>query len=211
MATTQNIIDTFELLVGDTTELSSAEELSLAEKIYRKVLSNRPWEFLKKEFSGTTTGATTVTLPTDFAYLADNYNYTDNTIETVQRSRPCVVFVGTNYQPYRVVNWSDRRQYRNNSNVCWIDIVNGNLEFSVAPASGQTVSFDYIYNPAALTTSSAPVFPSTYYDIIAYGMAVDDMAMQLFDKARSYAKENELKYQSYLADMAYYNSQLQMN
>lgn len=211
MATTQTIIDTFELLVGDTTELSSDEELALAEKIYRKVLSNRPWEFLKKEFIGATTGATTVTLPADFAYLVDNYNYTDNTIETVQRARPCVVFVGTAYNPYRVVNWSDRRQYRNNSDVCWVNIVSGTLEFAVAPATGQTVSFDYIYNPDALTTATAPVFPSTYYDIIAYGMAVDDMAMQLFDKARSYARENELKYQSYLADMAYYNSQLQMN
>lgn len=208
MATTQQIIDTFNLLVDDTTELSTSEALSLAEKIYRKVLSNRTWEFLKKEFTGTTNG-TTITLPSDFGYLVDNYNYTDNTIETVQRSRPCVVFIGN--QQYRVVNWSDRRQYASDNRVCWIDIVNGNLVFAVAPTAGQTVSFDYIYNPAALTLVTSPVFPSTYHDIIPYGMAVDDMGMQIFDKNKSYAKENEAKFNSYMADLAYYNSQLQMN
>lgn len=211
MATTQNIIDTFELLVDDTTELSSDEELALAEKIYRKILGNRPWEFLKKEYSGTTAGTTTMTLPSDFGYLADNYGYTDNTIETVQRSRPCVVFVGTAYTPYRVVNWSDRRQYRTDSGVCWIDIANGNLVFAVAPATGQTVSFDYIYNPTALALGTSPVFPSAYHDMIAYGMAVDDMGMQIFDKNKSYARENEARYNSYMADLAYYNSNLLMN
>lgn len=209
MQNTQDILNDFVLLVDDTSELSSDEMLSLAEKIYRKVLNNKTWEILKKEYSGTTNGTTTLSLPTDFLYLVDNYNYTDNTIETVQRSRPCVIFVDN--QPFRIVNWSDRRQYTNNANVCWVDVLNGNLVFAKAPSSGATVSYDYIHKPAALTLSTGPIFPSDFYPVISYGMAVDDMSMQLFDKARSYARENQIKYDSYLADMAYYNSNLQMN
>lgn len=209
--TTQDIINKFEQLVDDTTELSTSEELALAEKIYRKVLNNRQWEFLKKQFTGSTNGTDYVILPSDFAYPADNYNYTDNTIETVHGSRPCVVFVGDNYQPYRVVNFSDRMQYRNNTNVCWFDIVNNKLMFATTQTSGKQVIFDYIYNPEALTTGTSPVFPSRFHDIIAHGMAADDFAIQLFDKSKSYQKENEIQYASYLADMAYYNSQLNQN
>ena len=209
--TTQEIIDKFFILVDDTTELLTSESLNLAQKIYNQIISNRPWEFLKKEFTGATNGTTTVTLPADFAYMLDNQNYTDSSIGSSQISRPCVVFVGTNYQAYRVVNWSDRMQYRTNNDVCWVDILNGNLVFAIAPSSGQTVIFDYAFIPATLTLVTSPVFPARFHDMIAFGMASDDMAIQIFDKAKSYAKEHESQYMSYMSDMAYYNSNLQMN
>jgi len=209
--TTQEIIDTFAILVDDTTELSTSESLNLAQKIYNQIISNRPWEFLKKQFTGSTDGTTIITLPSDFGYMLDNYNSTDNTSISNPTSRPCVVFVGTNYQPYKVVNWSDRIQYRNEANVCWVDIVNENLVFSTAPISGQTVIFDYSYIPTALTLETSPVFPARFHDMISFGMASDDMAIQLFDKAKSYAKEHQIQYAGYLSDMSYWNSQLNMN
>lgn len=209
--TTQEIIDDFNVLVDDTTELSEGESLRLAQKVYNQIISNRTWEFLKKQFTGATDGTDSITLPEDFGYLLDNENYTDNTIATDRPSRPCVVFVGSNYQPYRIVNWSDRIQYRSQSNICWVDITENKLKFSLAPSTGQQVIFDYAYVPDALTLETSPVFPARFHDMIAFGMASDDMAIQIFDKAKSYAKEHQAQYAMYLADMAYYNSNLMMN
>lgn len=213
MATnTQEIITNFETYVDDSTELSSAEELTLANKIYRMVLNDRPWSFLKKEFSGTTsTTVPYISLPSDFKYIISNYNYTDNTIETVQRASPVVVFVGTAYTPYRVVNWSDRRQYRNQNDVCYIDPVTNRLYFTVQPTSVQTVEFDYIYKPDNLTLTTRPVWDSDFDFIITHGMASDDYIIQQFDKAKSYEKENRALYQKYLLDMQYNDAQFNFN
>lgn len=203
MAITQTLIENFETYVDDTSELSSAQELTLANKIYRKVLNAKVWEFLKKEYTGTTSGAT-ITLPADFVVLLNNYSYTDNTIEQGGK----YVFIGTNLTPYKVVNWSDRKQYRTTKQVCYIDIVAGTLNFPVTPDSGLAVSFDYIYKPADLTLITSPVFPSDFHDIIYHGMAVDDYIIQQFDKARSYAGENKTMYDQYLADLSSYNGKL---
>ena len=203
MATTQEIIQNFETYVDDTTELSSAQELTLANKIYRKVLNAKVWEFLKKEYTGTTSGAT-IALPSDFVAFIDNYSYTDSTIEQGGK----VVFIGDTLIPYKLVNWSDRKQYRNDKQVCYVDIVANTLNFPKTPDSGLAVSFDYIYRPADLTLATSPVFPADCHDIIYHGMAVDDYVIQQFDKARSYAGENKTMYDQYLADLSSYNSKL---
>lgn len=213
MATnTQEIINNFETYVDDSTELSTSEELTLANKIYRMVLNDRPWSFLKKDFIGTTSATVPyVTLPDDFKYIFANYNYTDNTIETVQRAAPIVVFIGDKYEPYRVVNWSDRRQYRNQSNVCYIDPITNRLYFTVQPTSVQSVEFDYIYKPADLTLDTRPVWDSDFDFIITHGMASDDYIIQQFDKAKSYSQENRALYSKYLLDMQYKDSQFNFN
>ena len=43
---TEKIIKSFEQYTGDTTELSSEQELDLANKIYRKILTEKVWTFL---------------------------------------------------------------------------------------------------------------------------------------------------------------------
>jgi hypothetical protein len=207
---TQSIIDSFELYVDDGTELSSAEELSLANRIYRKVLNDRTWSFLKKSYTGTVSGDY-VALPSDFKYIISNYDWTDNSMETGFISAPVVVFVGSTYEPYRVVNWSDRRQYRTQSNICFIDARQGRLYFTVPPANGTSIEFDYVYRPDDLTLSTRPVWDSDFDSIITHGMATDDYIIQQFDKARSYAQENTLKYQQYLRDMQYQDSQFNLN
>lgn len=210
--TTQEIITSFELYVDDATELSSAEELTLANKIYRKVLNNRPWSFLKKSFTGTTsTTVPYIALPTDFKFIISNNNYTDNTIDNAPVSSAVVVFVGTTYEPYRVVNWSDRRQYRNQSNICYIDPVSSRLYFTIQPTSSQTVEFDYVYKPDDLTLITRPVWDADFDDIITHGMASEDYIIQQFDKAKSYSQENQLKYNNYLLDMQYQDAQFYLN
>lgn len=200
------LITKFELYIDDMTELSSTEELALLNKIYHKVCDDHAWEFLKSSHSGTTsTTVPYISLPADFGFLTQNHNYTDTT--TFESQRP-VVFVGTNYTPYEVVSWSDRRQYRNGGNYCWIDIANSRLYFATQPTSAESVEFDYIAIPDDLTTATSPLIPTRFQDILVHGMCIDDFIIQMSDKAKSYKQEHEIEYQKYLNAMKYWNSRL---
>lgn len=207
------IIAQFEQYVDDLTELSTTQELILLNKIYHKICDLRPWEFLKKEKTGTMTTTTTVAFPDDFSHLLENFNYTDNSISTEINSKPCVVFISSNggsaYSPFKVVNWSDRRQYVNTNGVCYIDYTASAITFPYAQSSGALYNFDYKSVPTNLTTSTSPVFPDRFQHAIYHGMAVDDMIIQLFDKARSYAKENQAAYKDYVDSMALWSASLQ--
>lgn len=207
------IIAQFEQYVDDLTELSSTQELELLNKIYQKVCEDRPWEFCKKEKTGTMTSTTTIAFPSDFSHLLENYNYTDNGMSTETNSKPCVVFISSNsgstYSPFKVVNWSDRRQYLNTNGVCYIDYASSVITFPYAQSSGALYNFDYKSVPTNLTTGTSPVFPDRFQHAIYHGMAVDDMIIQLFDKARSYAKENQGAYKDYVDSMALWNANLQ--
>lgn len=207
------IIAQFEQYVDDLTELSTTQELILLNKIYHKICDLRPWEFLKKEKTGTMTTTTTIAFPDDFSHLLENFNYTDNSISTEINSKPCVVFISSNggstYNPFRVVNWSDRRQYVNTNGVCYIDYAASVITFPYAQSSGALYNFDYKSVPTNLTTGTSPVFPDRFQHAIYHGMAVDDMIIQLFDKARSYAKENQGAYKDYVDSMALWNANLQ--
>lgn len=209
---TSEIIELFETYLDDTTELSSSEELALANRIYKDICRKRPWEFLKVPATGTLSiSVPYVALPADFMYVAENHNFTDNSYETEDNQAGKVVFVGTNYQPYRVINYSDRRQYRDIDGYCYIDFANSRLVFTKQPTTASSYEFDYIKTPTDLTLATSPVFPSDFHPMIAFGMATDGFTIQLFDKARSYAVENQIKYEQYMRDLAYYNSQLQNN
>lgn len=219
--TGQNIIDLFEQDTGDTTELSSVAELQLANKIYRDVLSDRDWEFLKKAATGTitvTSGVATITPPADFDHLAINAQATDIAIGVdggsfgIGNASPKVIYVSVStgvYIPFQIVNFSDRRQYVNKNGYAYLDTVNNLITFTVAPtATDLTYEFDYIYVPADITVSTSPVFPSQFHDVIHHGMAVDDMIFQLFDRAKSYAAENKIAYNNWLTKLRFWNSQL---
>lgn len=207
--TVQETLTKFELYLDDGTELSTQEEVDLFDKIYQKVCMYRPWEFLKKTVTGTlSTTVPYISLPSDFSYLTENNQYTDNNIGIDNTNASKVIFVGTNYDPYKVVNFSDRRQYRNQTNICWIDMVNSRLYFAVQPTSALSYEFDYMSFPPKLTTTGTPLIPSRFHDIIYHGMCADDYMIQQSDKLRSYQKENELKYQDYLSQMAYWNASL---
>lgn len=203
--TAAQIIAKFELYYDDGTALSSQEELDLLNKIYQKVCANRPWEFLRNPFTGTqATSVPYIALPTNFGFLFQNHNYTD---QSYTSDRP-VIFVGTSFTPYEVVSYADRRQYRNQDGYAYIDIVNSRLYFTLQPTSAQSVEFDYANVPATLSTDDTPVFPSRFHDIIYHGMIVDQNMIEMTDKGKSYAQENQVQYTQYLHDLAYWNSQL---
>lgn len=206
------IITKFEQYVDDTTELSTTEELALLNKIYQRVCMYRPWEFLKKSATGTlSTSVAYVSLPADFSYFTVNNQYTDNSYPIENNAAPKVVFVGTNYEPYQIINYSDRRQYRNQKGFAYVDIANSRLYFTLQPTSADSYEFDYMSLPTTLTASDTPSIPTRFQDIIYHGMASEDYIIQQFDKARSYQLENEAKYNQYLADMSFWNANLQNN
>lgn len=198
-------IKKFHLYIDDTSELSSTEEEELYDKIVQKVSMARPWQKTKVEYSGTTDGTTTLALPTQFAFMVQNANYTDQSYDA---ERP-VVFVGPNYDEYQVVSWDDRRQYRGQTNICWVDIVNSTLVFATAPSSGLAVEYDYHAIPADIATSASPWIPAAYDHIIYHGMCVDSFVIQQSEKAKSYQSDNQRMYNNYMEDLSYWNAELQ--
>lgn len=204
--TKEDIIAKFHLFMDDTTDLSSEEESDLFDKVLDSIYSDRPWEFLKKEYTGTTsTSLPYIALPSDFRYLTANNNATD--IET-EASRP-VVFVGSTYSPYEVVNYSDRRAYRNKDGFCYIDAVNNRLYFTLQPSSALAVEFDYCHMPEHLDLTEEPLMKEEYRHAIYHGMCVDDFIIQQSEKARSYAAENQMMFKKFMDAMAGYNANLQ--
>lgn len=206
--TAQEIINLFNLYTDDTSELSSAEELALLNRIYFQICRQKPWEFLKTEASGVlSTTVPYVSLPDTFLFFSANNQKTENTTATSATDSDRVVYVGTGRRPYKVINYSDRYQYENQDGYCYADILNSRLYFTKQPASAESYVFDYITLPDELTLTDYPVFPVAN-DMIAYGMATDSYIIQLFDKARSYAPENNAKYKECFSDLAFYNANL---
>lgn len=184
---TQDIITAFELYFGDETSLSTVEELNLLQKKYNDVLQSAEWEFLKTTSSGSISG-TEITQPDDFDRLTS-----DQTI-----------YIGTRSQDYPVIPFSDRRKYANNNGYFYYDAKNE--KFVSTYSLSDTYSFDYIYVPPALdTTSSNPVFPTRFYALLFHAMCIDADIINMSDKARSYAGVNQKMYDDILDQMKSWN------
>lgn len=203
--TKAEIITKAQLYLDDTSELSSDEFSDLFDKMYRKVNADRPWEGTKAEHTGTTsTSVDYIALPSDFLYLTANNNETDASFEA---GRP-VVFVGTEYTPFNVVSWSDRRQYRNQNGYCYIDYGNSRLVFTKQPTQTKAIEFDYHKQMPALASGESPWFPAEFHDMLYHYMVSDDFMIQHSDKAKSYQKENWGAAEDIKERMAYWNAQL---
>lgn len=195
--------------MDDTSDLSSSEESDLFDKIYNSICNDRPWEFLKNAATGSlSTTVPYVSLPASFSYILQNANHTDSSYP----SEFPVVWVskdnGVTWSPFKVVSWSDRRQYRNRDGYCYVDIVNSRLVFALQPTGAWLYEFDYKAYPTALALTDTPAFPSGYHDVIYHGMCVDEFIIQQSDKAKSYLAENQAKFTKWFTDLAYWNANL---
>lgn len=190
LTTTQDIISKFELFIGDSTELSTTEEVDLVQKVCTKIYNSDEWEFLKKEATGTING-TEISQPSDF----------DRNL-SVQR-----IYIGTNKREFIQVPFDRRREFDNQNGYFYYDARQGKFIFTVA--QNDTYSFDYLYIPDAVDlVSSNPVMPVRFYDMVYHAMCLDSDIINLSDKARSYAQVNEAKYASILADMQSWNKKI---
>lgn len=195
--TIQQIIDLFHLLMDDTSDLSTSEELIIANKIHKKICI-KPYEFLKIEKSGTLSATDNyVALPADFLMIPDNI---------VDDDSPKKVYVGSGKRIYDVINFADRRDYVDTDGYCYIDFANQRLVFTNQPKA-EAYSYDYIYIPADLAVGDTPKIP-VCQEIIAYGMAVSSYILQQYPKMQSYQRENQAIYDDLLEEIDYYNSNL---
>lgn len=214
--TVQEIIQQFEEQCDDATELSTDQELALFNRILGKIYDDRPWEFLKREATGTlSTSVPYVSLPTGFGYVLQNIQSSDNSIGADFNGAQKVIYTTSAYNPtYKLVNWSDRRTYYNNSGYAWIDMVNSRLYFSTTPTTTDSYSFDYKFVPTELLITdvgTAILLPQRFRPMIRHAMAIDDDMLLRFPKERSYAAENNAKYQSYMQDLTSWNARLALN
>ena len=199
MALTSAIIKRFNLQVDDSSELSSDEELALAQEVYEDIQNDRPWEWLKEEATGTmSTSVDYIALESDFKNISQN---------SENRS---IVFVGDDNSEYRVIPFSSRRNFRDSSGFCYIDIPNQRLVFTLQPTEAKSVEYDYIKIAPALTTSTAPLFTG-HDNLISYGMAAKFNPIELSDKATSYRKENKSEYNNMLSDMRYEDANIKLS
>lgn len=187
---TSEIISRFNLQVDDSSELSESEELALANEVYSDIQDDRAWEWLKSEYSGTTsTSVDYIALPDDFSYIMPN-SYDE-----------AVVFVGDAYEEYKVVPFSSRRNYRDQDGFCYIDIANSRLVFTLQPTESKSVEYDYIKIADPLLPDTEPLVTTDKFGtMIAYGMAAKFNPIELSDKSQSYQRENKLEYLTLLSD-----------
>jgi hypothetical protein len=208
-----DVITKFEEYVDDSTELSSTQELDLLQKVFNKIWVQKPWEFAKASVSGTFALTTpNIPKPADFSNFVENNLSTENTVEMDNNAAAKVIFIGANYQPYQIINWSDRRQYRTRSGFAYLDLPNSGITFTLAPTATDTYEFDYKKQPPTLVLGSEiPSLPAEFHDMLYHGMAVDDDIILRFPKAQSYAPDNQARYDSYFRDLAAWNASLQLN
>lgn len=200
--TIDEIVDKFNLQVDDASELSTVESFDLANDVYKEVQNDRPWCFLKTSFSGSTSASVPyIALPSDFKEIAPNY------------LNESVVFVGTDYSPYKVISYDDRRNYRDQDGFCYIDIGNSRLVFTLQPTAVKTVEYDYIKILDPMTTGTSPAFGTPFKDfhrIIMFGMAMKFPSIEQAEKGTSYATDNRAEYLRLLSDMAILDANIKL-
>jgi hypothetical protein len=209
----EDIITLFEQYVDDATELSSVQELALLQKIYAKVWNDKTWEFAKATASGTFALTTpNIPKPADFSNFIENNQFTDNTVSIENNAASKVIFIGSAYQPYQIINWSDRRQYRTKLGYAYLDLPNSGISLTGTPITPDLYEFDYKKLAPTLAIGTViPGIPSDFVHMLYHGMAVDDEVIQRWPRAQAYAPDNQAAYNDFLQRMQLWNASLQLN
>jgi hypothetical protein len=198
---TSDILLRYALQTDDASELSSTEQLDLAQEVYDEIQDDRDWEWLRATATGTTsTTVSYVALPSDFKKLMPN------------KDNKSVVFVGTDYQEYIVIPMSSRHDYRNMDGFCYIDVPNQRLVFILQPTSVRPIEYDYIKRATALTPATSPLVDTTQFNnLIAYGMARKFVNIEQTPKDVSYARENRDEYNRILSDFRLVDAEIKLS
>lgn len=202
--TGSEIIKKFELWTDDQTELSTDEELFLANQKAKEIYNEVTWEFMRKTATGSFTGGAIdlTTAAPDFKYAMANYSDDDS------YGTPTVPVVWVGGAPYKIIPMGMRNQSQG-QNVCWVDVVANKIKFAVSTLGG-TFEFDYQYSPTDFTISTSPAFPANVESgmIVVYAMLLDDDIIQKTEKGRSNIKENAAQYARLLSNLKSYNAKL---
>lgn len=186
-------------LVDDTWDTDDG--LLVLNQAYHEVLNLKQWEILKKEATGTmSVSVPYIALPSDFRELVWKVSRDGNDSQ--------VIYVGTNYEPYDVVRFDDRRDYRSTSNASYLDMRLGRLVFTMQPTSAQAISYDYIYVPDDLIAGADSVIPRQYVKALAYRMAMIFYGVDETEKGRTYYAEYNREFEKILAEMEMWDATL---
>lgn len=183
-----------ELYAGDETELSPVELLDLANKKYEEILDEQEWQFLRKTSTGT---------------LSTTVNYIDTDDDFKNFTDDLVLYIGPDYEPYKIISAKYRRDYKDQDNVVYYDARQDRLIFMLQPSEAKVYEYDYLYIPSDLDTSSSnPVFPARFWDAIYHAMLLDNDIIQMSEKARTYSGENLEAYNSIMGRMKRWDMRL---
>ena len=195
---TQAIIDDFDKLTDDMSELSADQKLALADDKYRDVLNDREWEFLRSTASVVVANGE-IALPDDFKKLVENpdtryrYGFWIGALNSASF--------------YPVVNMMERRT---RTDLSYFDARNRKIVLAdgLSSLNGQTASFDYFYKPDTLALDTEPVFDGDYHKIVPYLMAGEHYLIDQTENGRSQKEKYDALAQDVLEDMQYDDDQL---
>lgn len=196
----EEIITKFELYTDDTTELSTAEELELANDKLRLIYQEKDWEFLRKVFSGTTETDGSINLPSDFDDLMPNHT----SDETDNFPNEKVIYSNDKKTIHKLIPQGTRNHYLNDSSICWINRTTNKIEFGASIGSGASVEFDYKHIPTDITINDTPILPSQFHKMIVFAMLLDDDIIQKTDRPN--IRNYQIKYDEFMSNLNRYNA-----
>jgi hypothetical protein len=194
--TGQEIIQRFEMYTDDTTDLSSDEEILLANDKLRVIYMEQPWEFLRRSKAGVIESDGKISVPSDFDELMENYSEDPSVSEPLTK----VVYIGSEKAPYFVIPMGQRNA-NNYSNVCWYDPSTGKITFVQSPGTGVAYEFDYKTSPEDIAVGTSPKLPADFHPMIVFAMLVDEEIIKKSEKARSSMEINQVQYQRYMKNL----------
>jgi len=197
--TGQNIIDKFYDLVDDdgTTADRSLELLNTA---YDALMTERLWNFLRKEDSSIVlTGSTlSYNLPADFMYPVKVFRFNAS---------------NDAFTPMGIVPFNERMRVHKRSGIVYFDLAQAKLMLSATPSnqniSGEMAFLLYQYQPAQLTVATSPVFNRAFHSVVAYEMAKIFWYMDQQEKDRSFNREMQAEYDELKKKMIQWDSHLE--
>lgn len=193
--TGQEIIQRFEIYTDDTTELSSDEEIMLANDKLRVIYMEQPWEFLRRSKTGAIESDGKITVLSDFDELMENYSDDPSINEPLQK----VIYIG-NKQPYFFIPMGQRNANQS-SNVCWYDPSTNKINFASSPGAGVAYEYDYKISPDDITVNTSPKLPAEYQLMLVFAMLIDEEIIKKSEKARSNMEINQVQYQRYMKNL----------
>lgn len=195
MTTAQDIIDEFDKLTDNMSELSTAQKLDLLNSKYQDVVNDRDWEWLRNTYEVTIEN-NQIAVPSGFRNFAENN-------KTKYRFG---FWVGDSFYP--IVNMQNRRT---NTHMSYYDPSNGVIVLADGLSlNGQTASFDGFVIPNELNDLDDTIntFRSVYWKIISYLMATEHYLVDHTEKGRSQRDEYKELAQNILESMQYEDDQL---
>lgn len=170
---------------------SDTDALLAMNTAYRKILSERDWEFLKKS-SAQPRGFSTLSTITDLSYV-----------------RGVWAVIGTQKNAKMPLSKTTYDNRFDENYDYYIDYASGTFNYiaSSEPSTWLSYIIDYKYKPADLTMTTSPVWPEEYHALLAYEMI---KAYKEADATFDFYKETSGRYEDMRSGLTLWNEEAQI-